>query len=247
MRNEVIAAGLRLKTADNYWKSQDLDRVPYKSLAFLWHLLEQFPIRRLSYKGNENTSRRLDLCFCWILFSILISWQAASREELQDRYRTEGPRLGDSSTLIPPWPSFSPIPRHMACAARLGWSGLPSSIKPAWFDLGERPIRKFYRWQTLESTRGWRERSTHRTSGFYGIIRYVRGSLWNPLFMNVLQTKAGKQSPVMKMHWIFWPFFCRTKSPRKSGSLLPQLFRQLLIVPSWVALICVPLDLVSIE
>jgi hypothetical protein len=63
MRNEAIAAGLRLEAADNYWKPQDLERAPYKSLASMWHLLEQFPMRRLSYKGNENTSHRLDLFF----------------------------------------------------------------------------------------------------------------------------------------------------------------------------------------
>jgi hypothetical protein len=63
MRNEAIMAGLRLRAGDNNWKSQDLDRDPYNSLGFMWHLLEQFPIRRLSYKGNESTSRRSDI-FC---------------------------------------------------------------------------------------------------------------------------------------------------------------------------------------
>ncbi|KAF7975880.1 hypothetical protein HWV62_8283 [Athelia sp. TMB] len=58
MRNEAIKAGLRLKPVDINWKSQDLERPPTESLTFVWKLLEQLPIARLSYKGRTRVSHK---------------------------------------------------------------------------------------------------------------------------------------------------------------------------------------------
>lgn len=58
MRNEAIMAGLHLKAADINWKSKDLERSPTPSLGAIWQILEQFPVRRLSYKGHHSVSRR---------------------------------------------------------------------------------------------------------------------------------------------------------------------------------------------
>ncbi|KZP16568.1 hypothetical protein FIBSPDRAFT_831804 [Athelia psychrophila] len=59
MRNEAIIAGLHLGAADINWKLTDLERDPTPSLGAISNILEQFPIRRLSYKGHhDDTSRR---------------------------------------------------------------------------------------------------------------------------------------------------------------------------------------------
>ncbi|KZP16557.1 hypothetical protein FIBSPDRAFT_698925, partial [Athelia psychrophila] len=59
MRNEATVAGLHLRAADINWKLTDLERDPTPSLGAIWQILEQFPVRRLSYKGHHSaTSRR---------------------------------------------------------------------------------------------------------------------------------------------------------------------------------------------
>ncbi|KZP19875.1 hypothetical protein FIBSPDRAFT_703711, partial [Athelia psychrophila] len=56
MRNEAIMAGLRLKATDIKWKLTDLERDLTPSLGAIWKILEQLPVRRLSYKGHHTTS-----------------------------------------------------------------------------------------------------------------------------------------------------------------------------------------------
>ncbi|KZP19841.1 hypothetical protein FIBSPDRAFT_743308 [Athelia psychrophila] len=60
MRNQAIMAGLHLKAADITWKLTDLERDPKPSLGVIWKVLEYFPVKRLSYKGDQDaTTRRL--------------------------------------------------------------------------------------------------------------------------------------------------------------------------------------------
>ncbi|KZP19845.1 hypothetical protein FIBSPDRAFT_743285 [Athelia psychrophila] len=60
MRNEATMAGLRLEAADVNWKMINLKRDPTPPLSGIWNVLEQFPIRRLSYQGHHSaTTRRL--------------------------------------------------------------------------------------------------------------------------------------------------------------------------------------------
>ncbi|KZP22020.1 hypothetical protein FIBSPDRAFT_859870 [Athelia psychrophila] len=58
MRNEAIMAGLHLEATDIKWKLTDLEHHTTPPLGAIWEILEHFPIKRLSYKGNQSTSRR---------------------------------------------------------------------------------------------------------------------------------------------------------------------------------------------
>ncbi|KZP02807.1 hypothetical protein FIBSPDRAFT_769953, partial [Athelia psychrophila] len=49
MRNEAIMAGLHLKATDIKWKLTDLEHHTTPPLSVFWKILEQLPVRRLSY------------------------------------------------------------------------------------------------------------------------------------------------------------------------------------------------------
>ncbi|KZP22037.1 hypothetical protein FIBSPDRAFT_490488 [Athelia psychrophila] len=59
MRNEAMAAGLRLKAVDRNWTAVNLGHPLTNSLGPLWKIVEQFPLRRLSYKGHISVISRL--------------------------------------------------------------------------------------------------------------------------------------------------------------------------------------------
>ncbi|KZP16495.1 hypothetical protein FIBSPDRAFT_748573 [Athelia psychrophila] len=126
MRNEAIMAGLHLEATDIKWKLTDLEHHTTPPLSTIWKILEHLPIKRLSYKGNQSTSRRFGSCFC---FKFASTW-ASNAEHLiffrphrgKSRKIVQGQMIHVSVIFRPGYKPSPAFPNNMGTwPAQLHW------------------------------------------------------------------------------------------------------------------------------